>query len=742
MPGSSFTHEEAMALASSTGETVVPTFCAMCGPGPGCGIYAFVKDGRLQRVAGMAESPVNRGSVCPKGQASAQWLYSPERLTKPLLRTGARGEGRFAVISWDEAIDRIADKLQEQKQKYGPESLAILSPARRSYSDLIQRFLIVHGRPNYGHSGICAMQKGFAFSYTIGGMPQADIRNSDLIIYWGRQPIYAGPAMDPVRELIDAKKRQVKVIAIKPSVEPDAGMADIWMPLRPGTDAALALAMLHVVVGENLTDRHFVDIWCYGYRELSEHVRQYTPEWGEQISGVPADQIREVARLYAGTKAAAIDVGNGVEHAPSSSDAVRAIAILMAITGHLDRPGCNLLSSGGGPFGGGPRLGTANLPERYTPAMVDKLVGPEFPKAFQPFMEGTSSAYYRIFDSVLTGEPYPVRTIIAPGTQPLASTRGTRRVLEALHKVDFFVTVDVTRPAEMNLADIVLPTATPYEADHPFEARNGWVMARRRVVEPLGDYKSIYEFFIDLGVRMGYGDDFWQGSIENYQNDLLAPLGKSLSEVRDWPLGRVYPPPAAPRTFENYAVAFSSKSQRLNREPFLPQGKVAIYNTSFAEAGYDPLPVWREPPESLTGTPELAVRFPLILSDYHTSKNYTAAWQRNVPSLREIQPDPTLHIHPATAQARGISDGDWVRLESPHGWLKVKAELFPGVRPDTVMLLHGWWQGCRELGLDNQPLLDGGANVNLLYSVDPQKAFDPLVTAMSSQTLVEVSKHV
>jgi len=739
MPDTSFTYDEANQLASATGDTVVPTFCAMCGPGPACGIYAFVKDGRLQRVAGMAESPVNRGSLCPKGQASAQWLYSPDRLTQPLLRTGARGEGQFTAISWDEAIGRIADKLLEQKAKYGPESLAILSPARRSYSDLIQRFLIVHGSPNYGHSGICAMQKGFAFCHTIGSMPQADIKNSDLVIYWGRQPIYAGPAMDPVRELVDTKKRQAQIIAIKPSVEPDAGMADIWMPLRPGTDAALSLAMLQVVTGENLIDQAFVDTWCYGYSELCEHVRQYTPEWGEQICGVPADLIRRVARLYAGTKAAAIDVGNGVEHAPSSSDAVRAIAILMAITGHLDRPGCNLL--GGGPMGGGPRLKSANLPERYNQAMIDKLVGPEFPIAFQPFLEGTSSAYYRIFDSVLTGEPYPVRSIIAPGTQPLASTRGTRRVLEALHKVDFFVTADVTRPAEMNLADIVLPTTTPYETDHPFEARNGWVMSRNRVIEPLGDYKSIYEFFIDLGVRMGYEEDFWQGSIENYQNDLLTPLGIKLDQLRQWPVGKIFPPPAAARTYENYAAAFSSKSQRLNRAPFLPQGKVAIYNTDFAAAGYDPLPVWREPPESLTGTPELASRYPLVLSDYHTSKNFTAAWQRNVPSLREIQPDPTLHIHPITAESRGIADGDWVRLESPHGWLKVKVEYFPGIRPDTVMLLHGWWQGCRELGLADQTLLDGGANVNLLYSVDPAKAFDPLVTAMSSQTLVEVSKY-
>ncbi|NTV91364.1 MAG: dimethyl sulfoxide reductase, partial [Clostridiales bacterium] len=146
-------------------------------------------------------------------------------------------------------------------------------------------------------------------------------------------------------------------------------------------------------------------------------------------------------------------------------------------------------------------------------------------------------------------------------------------------------------------------------------------------------------------------------------------------------------------------------------------------------------------PESITGTPELTEEYPLVLSDYHTSKAFTASWQRNVPNLRELQPYPMLHIHPETAASRGISDNDWIVVKSPHGSMRVKAEIYPGIRPDTVMLLHGWWQGCSELGSGDMPILDGGANVNNMYSVDPEKAFDTLVTAMSSQTLVEVWKE-
>jgi anaerobic selenocysteine-containing dehydrogenase len=378
------------------------------------------------------------------------------------------------------------------------------------------------------------------------------------------------------------------------------------------------------------------------------------------------------------------------------------------------------------------------LRERYTQELIDKLVGPEFPRPFQPFLEGLSSAYYRIFDSILTGRPYPIRAVIAPGTQPTVSTRGTKRVIEALKKLDFYVVVDVTRTADMVYADIVIPVDTPYETDHPFEAANGWIMARNRVIEPLGEYKSIYEFILDLGVAMGYAADFWGGSMVASMNDQLQPFRMTIDDLRKHPTGITYEP--LPRTYENYEKAFQRKSPRLSGAPFLPQGKVAIYNTTFEQAGFNPLPEWREPPEGITGTPALTARYPLILSDYHTSKNYTASWQRNLPLLREIQPDPVIHIHPDTAAARGIKNGDWVIVESPHGWIQVKAEIYPGIRPDTVMILHGWWQGCQELDLPDYPLLDGGANVNIMYSVDPEKAYDPLITAMSSQTLVQVRK--
>ena len=707
----------------------------MCGPGAGCGIYAVVEDGRFIRVEGMKESPLNQGRLCPKAHAAPQWVYSPQRLKHPLKRIGAKGEGKFEKITWSHALDLIAEKLSEQKKKYGPESLAILSPARRSYSEYLYRFLMVHGSPNYGHSGICALQNAFSFAHTLGTlMPFADYSNSDLILIWGKQPIYSGSSKGGTRSLINAKERGARIFSIKPTMEPDAVLADRWIPVRPGTDAALALSMLNHVINNELYDKEFVTKYCYGFEELQKHIQQYPPEWGESITGVPAERIREIAREYANTKKAAIDYGNGLEHARSASDAARSIAILIAITGHFDRPGGNVVPAGSEM----PRPKSVHLRERYTEEWVDKLVAPEFPKQFQPFFEGTSSAYYRIFDSILTEKPYPIRTVIAPGTQPTVTNRGTKRVIEALKKLDFFIVIDVMQTAEMNFADIVIPVATPYEVDHPFEASMNWIMAPERVIEPLGTYKSMYEFWIDLGCRMGYGKDFWNGDITACMNDQLSPLGITMDELRQHPTGIEYP--MRPMKYEKYDMIFSSQSMRLSRDTFLPQKKAALYNTEFEDAGFSPMPDWHEPPESITGTPELLRDYPLIFSDFHTSKVYNASWLRNIPVLREIMPCPTLQIHPDTAGERGIKDGDWVTVESPYGHLKLKAELMPGIRPDTVMALHGWWQGCDELDLPSYPLQDGGANTNIMYSVDRDKAFDPIVTAIASQTLVQVKK--
>jgi anaerobic selenocysteine-containing dehydrogenase/Fe-S-cluster-containing dehydrogenase component len=722
-------------------ETMIATICALCGPGPGCGIECHVEDGRLVRVEGMEDAPLNKGTLCAKAYGSAQWLYSPQRLTHPLRRVGKKGEGKFERISWDEALDTVAAKLAEHKEMYGARSLAVLSPQARSCKEYVLRFLHDYGSPNSGHSAICFVQRAFGMAHTLGRADfhtTPDFEHAEVIVVWGANPVNAFTAMGLLRRLLAARERGAKLIVIKPEMQADAAKADVWLPVRPGADDALALAMLHVIVTERLYDEEFVAAWCYGFDELVEHVQGHSPEWAEPITGLSAERIREVARLYANAGAACILPGNAFDQTAASNHAVRAVAILMAITGNIDRPGGNIAP---GPPSM-PPLNPVFPRERLTQQAVDDLVAPEMPKPMQPFLEGTSSAYYGCLDAVLTGDPAPIKSIIAPGTQPTVITRGPRRVIEALEALEFFVVVDVMETASMPWADVVIPVATTYESDHPFEVRmtgeGMWLMARNKVVEPLGDYKSDYEFWLDLACRMGYGDDFWNGDIEACMDWQLQNLGITMKELREHPAGIVYKP--NPPQFEKFAQTFSTPSLRFSGEPYLPQAKVAIYNTTYEENGFSPLPEWVEPPESPTGTPELVERYPLTLFDTHTTDVFNHGWLHNVPCLREVHPDPWIHIHPETALARGIEDGDWVVVESPHGFIRVRAQHFPGIRPDTVMGIHGCWQSCEELGLPGQALLDGGANINLLYSIDPDKAFDPVVSAMAKQTLVQIRR--
>ena len=718
---------------------MIRTFCGLCGPVTGCGINCYVKDGRLVRIEGMKEAPMNQGKLCAKAYASIQWLYSPQRLTSPLRRVGEKGEGKFEKITWDEAIDTIANKLKEQKEKYGPESLAVLSPRQCNYKDYFKRFLVAHGSPNYAHSGICAVQRAFGTAYTLGiatpgGVP-ADIKNSDLIILWTVNPVYSGTSMGSLKTILDAKERGAKLVVIKPEMQPDAAKADIWLPIRPSTMTALALAMINVIVNENLYDGDFVEKWCYGFDKLVPHIQQYTPEWAEPITGLPTDRIKEVARLYANTPKACIVTGNAFDQISDSNHAVRAVAILIAITGHFDRQGANALTGGSTM----PRARTLlNLHRRIDQNWVDKLVGPEIAMPFQPFIEGPSSSYYRTFDSILTEKPYPIRAIIAPGTQPPVSTRNPGRIIEALKKLELFVVVDVMETSAMPWADVVIPVTTSYETDHPFEISGNWIMARNRVIEPLGDYKSDYEFWLDLGNRMGYEEEFWHGDINACMDYQLEYFNMTMEELRKYSTGIAYD--SRPPVYEKYDRIFANQTSWYDQKPYLPQGKVAIYSTTFEENGFSPLPEWTDPPELPTSNPELADKYPLIFFDAHTSNIYNHAWLRNIPNLREMEPDPWIHIHPDTAKERGIEDGDWIIAESPHGWIKAKAIYFPGIRPDTVMGLHGWWQGCDELKKPASPLLNGGANINILYNSDIEKAFDPMVSAMPKQTLVEVRK--
>ena len=423
---------------------------------------------------------------------------------------------------------------------------------------------------------------------------------------------------------------------------------------------------------------------------------------GEIRTGIPAEKIRLAARMIGTTRPCFIKIGNGVGDQTNDGTAVvSAISLISAITGNLDVPG--------GQFPGfssvGPPMIRINpisvLPEKAPPDLVDKLVAPEAPKWFQKMgltESGTTSAYYKALMSILTGKPYPLRTLNASCSNPLSATRNPRKVVEALKKLDFMFVADVYHASHVNYADIVLPACTSYEHSHQIGINNikegTWIGIYNKIAEPPGESRSDWQIYLDLAVKMGYGEYFWNGDMDACLSEQLAPSGFTLEELRASPRGifikRTAAPPIPSR---KYGMLFKD----------LPHGKVQCYNEFLGgkdscdgSGKLNYLPIYQGPPEGIAETPDLAKEFPFVLSDVHAHRFSQHSYMHDVPYLREQQPYPWLKINPAAAKKYGIADGDWVKVESPYGWSKFKAEYFEGISPEVLMTKRGWWQSCEN----------------------------------------------
>lgn len=752
--------------ATAQAETIIPTFCHGCGSyHPECGLLCHVRNGRFVRVEANPAANNNgvpgSTSLCAKGLTGPQFVHAAGRLKYPLRRIGAKGEGKFQRISWDEAMDTIADKLLETKAKYGPESYGVLSPEYWPVLATVgRRFLNVHGSPNYMHSAICATPRMAASKVTIGYISMApdDWQKTRLFVNWGGNVENSGVNQGAPRAILNALAGGMKYLDIRPMLDPLGSKADMWLPVRPGTDCALALAILNVLIEERLYDAPFVEEWCHGFDKLTEHARKFPPEWAARITGLPAERIRAAARLIGTTHPAFIRIGNGIgDQATDGTSTVRAVCLIAAITGNLDVPGGQFFSPSGRP-------GVSLDPLTHlAPAdLVDRLVAPESPVWYQKsgrWDGGPTTAYYRGLMSILTGKPYPLRVLNASCSNPLSATRNPRRVAEALKKLEFMFVMDVFHAPHVDYADIVLPACTSYEQDNYFGVRktpNGhWVAKYNKVIEPLGESRSDWEFYLDLAVRMGYGEHFWYGSMDGLMDALLAEYGITMQQLRQNPAGLLVeappaetkPMPAASDDSNGGQGATDSKYRKYSLLfKDLPYGKVQCYNELIGgqpnndNTGTLPwLPEYKGPPEGIAETPELAKEYPLVLSDVHAHCLSQHSYHHNVAYLRELQPYPWLKINPATAERFGIADGDWVRVESPHGWSKFKAEYFAGIAPDVVMAKRGWWQACEELGQPGYEAGNGGSEVNNLYNAD-ENVFDKFYSQMPKQTLVRISK--
>ena len=640
---------------------VVDTTCSMCSSK--CGIHVRVEDHEVDQITNMKNHLLNKR--CPKSEGIPELLSSPERLTDPLRRTDSGWE----KISWDEAYDLIVERLKKVREEYGPQSLLVTAGYAWNSShpqSVMKRFTQLYGSPNFTNVGsLCFRARVIAHSLTVGRVISIDYgKEPECEVVWGKNPDQSWPPHARViRKMI---KNGRKVIVVDPRITPLSKMAHIHAQIRPGTDCAFALGLLNVLIEEKLYDRDFVENWTIGFDRLVEHVKAYPPERVAEITRVPADTIREIARIYGTHKPSVIATGLGLEHSTNGIQTMRAVAILVAISGNLDVEGGNKYS---------PKLNLKNLNVEEA-IRHDVTVGDDFPMFIKYVSQPT---FVPAIDQMITGKPYPIKAMIVAGGNPAMTWPNSAKVIEGMRRVDFKVVIDVFMTDTAKLADIVLPGSTFLERA---DLRNYFqhygdtnLVLTNKVSEPVGNAKEDWRIWAELGRKMGYAEYFpWQDNDELVA-DLLKPNRVRLDELKEHPEGVLY----APHAYRQYL-----------KEGFdTPSKKVEIYSETMKKFGYDPLPTFQEPLDSPLSRPELAEGYPLTMVNYKIN-SFTSSQYFNLRCLRSRVGEPTVEINPRTARAYGIEEDDDVKIESLHGSIKVKAHLTEDVPPDMVSVPFGW----------------------------------------------------
>jgi len=693
---------------TDTNVAVYPTISWSAGTGchGGCGQKLFVQDGRVVRVEGDEKHPWNQGRSCPRVLALTQYMYHPDRITRPLRRVGARGEGKFEPISWDEAYDICEQRLKEIRDKHGAESVIFAQGTGRDIGGPITLLAYSLGSPNWVQLGLsgqsCYTPRLGAMKAVMGDFAVADCSQllekryddpqwvpPEVIITWGQNPVNGCPDGFYGHWIVDCMKRGSKVIAIDPRHTWMTGRAVHHLQNRPGTDGALALGMLNVIMSESLHDKEFVAEWVHGFDQLKERARQFPVEKVAAITEVPADDIVAAARLYAKAKQAAIHWGVPIDMCPDGTSVAHAITCLSVITGNIDIPGGEVIAR--------PSYGVTAYP--FTSEELSALYGQEFIKRMNEKRIGADKypmvKNFRgwaqpdmVIDQVETGEPYPIKAAWIQTANVVGGQSARAEFhLKALQKLDFIVVVDLFHnPTTMALADIILPAATFPEKN---SIRSWWAplcVLRKRV--QVGECKSDWEINFELAKRFNpEGMKQWS-TLEDLFNARLQPSGMTFGELvkeGGWKM-----------PVEGSAKPYRRHERGLLRADGKPgfntvSSKIEVYCETFKQWGLDPLPFYTEPPQSVTSTPELFAKYPLVMITGARSQLYFHSEHRMIPWLREKMPDPLVEIHPETAKRYGISDGEWVYLENDMGHIKRKAQITRRVKPHHVHTMHGWW---------------------------------------------------
>ena len=678
------TAEELLAAkipCEQTGIEIRKSVCAICDP-QHCGLKCYVKDGKIIKVEGNENHPNNRGSLCSKGASTRQYVYSDRRIRTPLRRVGKRGEGKFEPISWNEAMDILVERLNTIKQQYGAESVMFATGFTKFMRPYLKRLALLFGTPNYfTESGVCSEANIMAQELVFGTSAGADKANADVLLFWSTNPFYTG--MGESKGLQQALERGAKLIVVDPRLTPTTDRAHIHLRLRPGTDGALALAMAHVIIEEDYVDHEFVDKYTYGYEEYKEYVKGFTPEKAEEITGVPAQLIRQAARMYGkAERAAIIGSASPVVHHTNGVQNYRAVYSLAGLTGNFNRKGGQILAlpcfMSAGLFRNQcrefdqpvswdslpPRVGTQRFPV-WGELAAEDAQGMEMPT------------------QIRTGKPYPLKAFVGFGFN-YRMYPDPENVISAMQELDFLVGVDLFMNDTTRYMDIVLPACSSVERSE-LHFYGSYLMLTQPAIEPLYESRNDIDIIIELAQKLGLKDPLFDAGFDACVNYMLEPSGITAEELRKYPDGM-----PVPKEIMKLVPDELYKTQGFHTPTGKLEFKSALLEKYQDRKGHDPLPVYREPERSPVSRPDLYQEYDLIFNTGSRLPMMVHSRMYHVPWTKVMMPMGTVcEMNPADGKKRGIQTGDWVRLSTPEGSIEVRANLTERVLPGVAHVFHG-----------------------------------------------------
>ena len=695
-----------------------------------CGVLAYVKDGDVIKIEGDPDY-INAGGLCCRGTSALLHLNHPARINHALKRAGKKGENKWEQIPWDQAIQEIGAKLNQIREESGAEAVATAGGTTRTDDWARRRFMNLFGTPNGFHNALLCWIPTFMIETAISGWSpfETDLGSSKVVILWGMNP--GASTMPGMKGYTDLQMAGLKIIVVDPRYSETAAKADLWLPLRPGSDTALSLAMLNTIIYEGLYDQTFVQNWCIGFEDLMESIAPYTAEWAAPITWLEPEQIREAARMYATNKPGNIQWGCSWDQmGANGGTGTHARALMRAVTGNLDCPGGDLMP--------GPSFGfltdeelEANdmLPEEQKAKQIGsnkfKLTSwPGYQKIRDtaiatwgkaPTAEWMCEAHGpSIFKAILTGDPYPVRALIVNATNPINSYGDSKMTLAAFKKVEFMVTVDYWMTPSAFYSDYVLPPAGALERPivHTNYGVTDSILCSERAIQPKFDRHDDFTFWRELSLATGADEAMWPWkTLEEAYYAIIAPLGYPVENYDQFvETYRMYFPPQ--RFYKYGANGFCTPSRR-----------VELKSSILEELGYPPCPVYTPGPE--IENEELAEEYPITLTTgggfmpYHHSEHF------QMQAIRYLYPDPYFTINPHLAEKLDIKQGDWCWIETRRGRIKQRADVQPAVDPRVVWVPRGWWFPERGAEDPEAPFGCLDSCTNVLTSVDDEHC-DPI----------------